>query len=306
MRSIVILMTLLLAMGPARAAEPVWLGKARLFTNDYLGDGKDRWRTASYSASYIFGGKWRGRNPSGFGELMEYRFRAEIIAPADLSNPAIGTDRRYVGALQFGAFSHMRRGKTDISLGLDLVVTGPQTGLGNFQSWVHSGLGMGKPAVLGSQIGNAIYPTLSVEFARDYRLLPGFERRIVFRPFLQAQAGVETYVRVGGDFTFGPGGEGDFQVRDVTTGFRSVAIKNEGQRAVSFLIGGDIAYVGSSRYLPTSSGFSLTSARVRLRAGYYYEMKHGSLFYGVTWLGREFSAQPRGQLVGSISMHLNF
>ncbi len=312
MRSILLVAGFLMIGGllisqPVMAQNRVWLGQARLFTNDMLGDGKDRWRTGSYSISKIRGTRWDGTLPGGFGQLVEYRIRSEIIAPSNLQNPVIGTDRPYVGALTFGARSYMSLGGADMSLGLDLVVVGPQTGLGAFQSQLHAAIGMGTLKVLGSQIGNAVYPTLNMEIGRDIAV-SGHRRRILIRPFLEAQIGVETFLRLGGDITFGNAGSGDFQVRDVTTGYRNIAIKNQDrQRGLSFLLGGDIAYVQSSKYLPAASGYTLQNPRIRLRAGFYHEGERGSVFYGLTWLGKEFVNQKAaGQVVGAMTVRVAF
>ena len=43
-----------------------------------------------------------------------------------------------------------------------------------------------------------------------------------------------------------------------------------------------------------------------LRTGIYVEEGQKSLFYGLTWLGREFQGQPSGQLLGSVALRLKF
>lgn len=299
------LIFLICTISPSVAQDRVWLGKARMFTNDKLGDGKDRWRSGSYALSWIRGSGWNGSLPTGFGELVEYRVRSEIIAPDDLSNPVIGTDRRYAGVMAFGAISHMKAGAADLSVGLKMVLVGPMTGVGAFQSFIHRGLGMGAPQVFGSQIGNAVHPTINVELGRDF-ILSSRRTVVTFRPYLEAQAGVETYLRVGGDMTIGTLGQGDMQVRSVVSGFRSVAIKNARARSVSFIVGGDVAYVQSSKYLPVASGFVVQSPRARLRAGVYAEGETRSFFYGLTWLGKEFAAQTSSQIVGSFAVRMKF
>lgn len=303
------LLGLILVIGtlnPMAAQDRQWLGKARMFTNDKIGDGQDRWRSGSYSVSWIRGASWGGELPSGFGALMEFRIRSEVIAPANLVSPIIGTDRRYAGLVTFGAFSHMQRGARDMTVGLDLVLTGPMTGVGGFQSFVHNALGMPAPGVLGSQLGNAVYPTVSFETGQDFRLSDPADRRVSMRPYLEAQAGVETFVRFGADLTFGDLGSGDMMVRNVVSGFRNVALKGPRTRGTSFILGGDIAYVQSSALLPTSLGYTVEPARSRLRAGIYSERGKGSYFYGLTWLSKEFVNQPDSQVVGSFTVRLKF
>jgi hypothetical protein len=301
------LVLLISVANPLAANDRVWLGKARIFTNDKLGDGQDRWRSGSYALSWIRGTSWNGVLPNGVGDLVEYRVRSEIIAPSNLLNPVIGTDRRYVGALSFGAISHSKLGQADLALGAELVFTGPMTGIGGFQSFIHRALGLGTPQVLGSQIGNAVYPTVSLELGRDF-VLSGTNSgtRVAFRPFVEAQAGVETYLRLGGDLTIGQLGNGDMMVRSTVSGFRNVALKGLSERSSSFILGGDWAYVQSSQYLPASSGFTITEPRVRIRAGIYTEGEKSSYFYGLTWLGKEFTNQTGSQVIGSFSYRKDF
>jgi len=290
----------------AVAQDRVWLGKARLFTNDFLGDGQDRWRTGAYSLSAIRGPGWDGTLPDRPGGLMEYRFRSEIIAPANLANPVLGGDRRYVGAISLGAITHFSLAETDVALGLDMIFTGPQTGLGDFQSRVHRALGMPVPGVLGSQIPNAVYPTVNIELGKSFTPSPDTLPELSLRPFVEAQAGVEDYIRIGGDLTFGNAGNGGLLVRDPTTGYRNIAVKGDDNSGLTFLLGADLAYVGSSAYLPAASGYSLTNPRARVRAGVYSETRDSAFFYGLTWLGKEFDAQSDSQVVGSVSIRLNF
>jgi hypothetical protein len=288
---------------PAAADERIPLGFSRLFTNDAIGDTEDRWRSGSYSVSYLRGPAWQGELPERFGSLLEWRLRAEIITPEDITNPVIGTDRRYVGALSLGLHTHFRRAGTELSFGADLVATGPQTGIGRFQKWAHDLVGAPKPRVLGSQIGDGVYPTVLAEAGRELRLGRGTAR---FRPFVEAQAGAETLLRLGGDFTFGRMGLDSLRLRDVTTGQRTVAVPGAGGSGLSFVMGGDVAWVADSHYLPSSLGYRLTDSRNRLRAGVHYEGRRHAIFYGLTWLGEEFTAQPDSQIVGSLSLRLNF
>ncbi|MFT5004559.1 MAG: hypothetical protein ACI8YI_000165 [Paracoccaceae bacterium] len=306
MRSIIIFLVLFATATATHAGEKTWLGKARLWNNDEIGDRKDRWRTGSYSLSYIRGSEWNGRLPSGVGELVEYRVRGEVIAPESLYVATPATDRRLVGVFQVGAFTHLAVKGLDVSFGVDMVFTGAQTGMVNFQSLIHQALGYTVTPIAGSQLGNAVYPTLNGEVSRRYQLSDDGERQVVFRPFIEGQVGVETYVRVGGDFTFGLSGPGDFKVRDVTTGQRNIAVKGSQKRGISYLLGGDVAYVQSSQYLPAALGPVVEAMRVRLRGGIYVEEGQKSLFYGVTWLGKEYEGQSSGQILGSVSLRFKF
>jgi hypothetical protein len=301
MRIALVVLALAAALAaPAAAAERVTIGWGRLFTNDAIGDGHDRWRTGSYVVSLVRGPQWTGHLPARAGEILEYRFRSEIIAPARLVNPVAG-DRRYAGVLSFGVHSHFMMGAMETSLGLDLVATGPMTGIGGAQRTVHRWFGLPEPTVLADQIGNGVHPTVTLESGRSF----GLSNRATLRPFVEAKAGAETFLRLGADVRVGPAAQQDLMLRDVTTGQRYRATHG-GAEGTSFTFGGDVAHVFDSVYLPADQGYSPTDLRLRLRAGLHWQKGAMGLFYGLTWLGEEFEGQPEGQLVGSLRLKILF
>ena len=291
---------LLISSTFAEAQSRENIGVGRLFTNDLLGDGQDRWRTGAAVVSVVRGRDWDGELPDRMGDLIEFRYRGEVIAPDNLVTPA-PADRRYVGALSFGAHTLFQRWGNEFSLGVDMVVTGPQSGIGEVQSAVHQLLGVAEPSVLGSQIPNGFHPSLTLEMGRAFDLAPS----VAVRPFVEVQAGVETLVRVGGDIRFGRVGRDALMLRDVTTGQRYRATETA-ERGFAAVVGGDIAHVEHSTYLPAASGFTLTDTRKRLRAGVHWQGEKSSVFYGMTWLGEEYLAQPSSQVVGSLRLDFRF
>ena len=128
--------------------------------------------------------------------------------------------------------------------------------------------------------------------------------QIEFRPFAEAQVGVERFVRIGGDISFGRFATGGVQLRDVVAGNLSMPTGVEAVRGTRFVVGADIARVRESAYLPASSGYTLTASRPRVRVGFTTTGKKSALFYGLTWLGKEFVNQPSNQVVGSLSIRL--
>ncbi|MFP4304392.1 lipid A-modifier LpxR family protein [Rhodosalinus sp.] len=281
-------------------AERVYLGYGRLLTNDQWGDLRDRYRTGAYTSSRVWGPAWTGRLPTRPGALLELRFHGETMTPAALRFPAPG-DRPYAGALSFGMHTHYRQGAAEISLGGDVVVTGPQTRLSDLQGALHEVLDAAKPSdrVLANQIPDGTHPTLVVEVGRA--LSAGRTR---LRPFVEARTGAESLLRVGADLTIGSFGEGELLVREVSTGHRYRVIAAR-QRGVSFVAGADVARVFDSVFLPADRGYRLTD-RARVRAGLHWQGRRNALFYGLTWLGPEFEAQPEGQLVGALRLDLRF
>ena len=292
----------LFALTAAHAADRSRLGYGRLITNDYIGDGKDRWRTGSWSSSRVWGPEWQGRAPTGFGDLIELRLSAEVLAPDNLRNidPA---DRPYAGALSVGAHTHFSWNAYDVAVGADLVITGSGTGLGGLQRELHDLFNVRQPsdAVLDAQIPGGFHPTLVAEVGREMAL----SDRSVLRPFVEARAGAETMLRAGFDLTLGEIGRGELLVRENATGQRYRVIQRP-EAGMSFVIGADIAHVADSIYLPEDRGLELSSTRDRVRAGVHWQRGNASAFYGLTWLGKEFEGQNDNQLVGSIRVKMDF
>ncbi len=300
MRLIAVILALVVMGAPVHAEPRVTLGWGRLFTNDALGDGRDRWRTGSYSLSMLRGPSWAGALPDRAGQILEFRFRGEIIAPENLITAAPG-DRRYAGALSFGVHTHFTVGQAEASVGGDLVFLGPQTGLGSFQRAAHDLLGIAEPQVLDDQIDNRVSPTVTGEIARSFRL----GGKVTLRPFLEAQAGVESLVRAGGDIVIGSAWDGALMLRDPVTGQRYSGIAATGQ-GVSFTFGADVAHVFDSDYLPSGGDAVLSDERTRVRAGVEWQGERADVFYGLTYLGPEFDGQPDGQVAGSLRVNFDF
>lgn len=274
------------------------IGTARLFTNDFLGDGADRWRTGSYQLSHIRGPHWSGAAPAVFGAIREYRLRTEIVAAENLTTPA-PDDRKYAGLISFGVHTHNQVGGVDLSLGADVVFIGPQTGIGRFQKAFHEVVGAPAPD-LSDQIKDHIFLNLSGAAARSYAL----GETGVMRPYVEAQVGHETYARLGADVVFGGFGRDGMLTRDVVTGTLMRADPSA-EIGYSVLLGGDIAYVDSSVLLP-SGGPDLLKDRSRVRAGIQWQGAKSRTFYGLTWLSPEFKGQSEGQFVGSVMMDFSF
>jgi hypothetical protein len=291
-------------LGPtdaARADNRVALGWGRLFTNDAIGDANDRWHTGSYTISLLRGQSWTGALPQVAGEILEYRASSEILAPSNLINPS-SQDRRYAATFSFGLHAHFDWMGNEISLGGDLVITGPQTGIGSFQKWAHNVLGMEDPTAVENQIEDGLHPTAIAEVGRSF----SFGDHVVLRPFVEVQAGIETLVRVGGDVVIGSLGRKDLMLRDTSSGQRFRAVEGVRAEGISFVLGGDMARVFESALLPLGGDVTLSSERTRLRAGVHWQGRRSSMFYGVSYLGPEFDQQRDGQLVGAININLRF
>lgn len=280
-----------------------YLGHGRLITNDVIGDGFDRWRTGSVALSYLWGPEWQGKRPDTLGQMLELRFNAEVMGPENLVAPTAG-DRPYTQALTMGVHSHFMAGAAEVALGADVTVTGPQLGFDDVQEALHDVMG-GRdpsPATKAGQIGNDVHAAAVMEMGRTYQVGPGTG----LRPFVEARLGGESMVRAGADVMFAGLGQGGLMLREPVTGHLYKAVDDQ-TNGLTFVLGGDVAYVADSIFLPSSRGYRLTDTRNRLRAGVHWESAKGSkLFYGVTWLDKEFKAQRAAQVVGSVRLDLKF
>lgn len=285
---------------PAAAQDRVTLGFGRLFTNDFFGDGHDRWRTGSYQWSVIRGPQGSVTRPQDWGRVLEYRFRSDIIAPRVISRGR--PDRPYVGQLSFGLHSHVARGGVEGSIGADVVVAGPQTGLAEAQDWYHDLLSLPAPIGGDTQIADAVRIALTAEAAVPLRPTPG----LTIRPFAEAQSGMETLLRVGVDLIAGPVGQADLLTRDATTGHLIRAVEGPAT-GFALVAGADWTQVLDTAYLPEADGYAAEETRIRARAGIHWQIApQTSFFYGATWLSEEFEGQPEGQLLGSLKLNFNF
>ena len=206
----VCLLAVTLSLSPlSQAKSRDFAGVGSFIANDVFATvSDDRWRTGSGALSFAWG-------PAE--DLLELRIRGEVITPGNLIRPA-ANDRPYASSLSFGLHRHFRFGDTDVSLGGDLVLTGPQTRLDEVQAAIHDVIGVDPPSAvtLANQIPNEVYGAVTAEVARRI----SFNERTVIRPFFEAQAGVDNLLRVGGDIHFGRIALNEAMIRDVASGQR--------------------------------------------------------------------------------------
>lgn len=283
---------------PAVAQDRQTLGFGRLFNNDFFGDGRDRWRSGSYSFSLIRGSDdWQGRAPSQMFDVIEYRLQSEIITPRNLSGAA--TDRPYVTSTTIGAHTHFARGDFDIGLGAHVTFSGPQTGLADFQDALHEILGASDVQVADDELPNATYFGGVAEVARPMQV----SSAVTVRPFVEVVAGAEDTARVGADLFYGSIGHSDLLLRDSSTGQLYRGVEGD-QGGYALVLGADFAHVSDSEWLPAED---TRDGRARLRGGVHWQFAPDtSFFYGLTYLSEEFEGRGEGQFIGSLKLNFNF
>lgn len=279
------------------------LGITQIFTNDWfgmpIGDRFDRWRTGAYQVSGFWGQEWNGALPSDPFALMELRFRAEIIAPDNLAVPA-ANDRLYAPALYLGASTHFDYRGFDVTAGADVALVGESSGLMGIHDGIHRIFGGSDVDLSDFMVEDGTYLNVTAEGGR--RIEWG---NVELRPFAAVQAGVETLARVGVDARFGAFDNEALLIRDATTGQRVIGLPGDNGGGWSFATGADIAYVSDSVLLP-AEGPEAEAMRFRLRGGVNYAFGPSNFFYGVAYMSEEFEGQYEGQLVGTMSLMLQF
>ncbi len=309
MRISVFALTIALMSGAAQAQEAFLvekfgiLGLGRMFVNDAYGDRKDRWHTGSYTLNIVTGKDWTGGLPSIPGEIIEYRLRSDIIAPQALSG-ASSNDRAYVGALTAGVHTYYDLGGYNVSAGVDVTFTGPQTGLAAFQNRFHRLVSMPTLGqnVIDNQIGNATYFSGTLEFSNSYKLGDNAS----LRPFFEGRFGIEDVIRAGADVVIGSASDRDLMLRDALTGslYKGVEYGDIGWTAI---LGADVAHTSNSAFFPASFGTTAKPVTYRARAGVEYQRsRYSSFYYGATYLSEEYVGQPSGQVVGALRISFNF
>ncbi|QHQ37197.1 lipid A-modifier LpxR family protein [Algicella marina] len=284
------------------------IGIGALTTNDWVIDGSDRWRTGGLSVSTLWGPAWTGELPTRPFALAEFRLRADAISPEEVTAPmpAGTTDRRYAGVLSAGAHTHFRMQAWEIAAGADMIWTGQQTNIGAIHSFLHDTFGGAELVTRASEIPDGFHPTAVLEVGRT---LAFSDRRVRLRPFVEAQAGLETFTRLGADLTLATKGMEPMLVRDNGTGHRYAAVP--GDPGVSLTMGFDVAKVTESDLLPASLGYTLTPLRSRARVGLLFQenlplIRNGSLFLGLTWHSKEFETQRESQMTTTMAFGYSF
>ncbi len=283
---------------PAIAQAREIIGVGRLFTNDFLGDNEDRWRSGSYVLSIVTGKSDYAGTPQPFGDVIEFRLRSEIIAPS--YNSASPGDRPYVGALSLGVHSHFGLNRFDASLGVDVLAMGPSTGVANFQQQFHDMFSLAGPKYTQFQLADAVHVGATGEIAMPLFL----SDRVTLRPFAEVQTGIEDLARVGADVMINGFGRDEVMLRESSTGQLYRGTEGAAQ-GFAYQAGFDFAAVDSSVFLPAPN--EVTDTRWRARGGVSWQIAPGmSFFYGLTYLSPEFVGQPTGQTLGSVKLNLNF
>lgn len=281
------------------------IGFGFILNNDFFGDGQDRWQTGSLSTSRLYGRLPLGQLPTAFGELVEIRLHDQIISPNDTTSAT--PDRQWAGLYSLGVHSHFRDDVLRYSLGMDLNVLGPQTGLFDFQKNLHNMIG-NKPfneAVKDTAIRDQIRISAQSEVAYPFELGTQASGRASGAIFAEVRTGLEDIARIGFDLSIGNDHFAAIKLRDTVTG-QLYTVVPEGKPSLAFTFGADTAKVGRSVFFPDPTIATALPNRHRVRAGLNWSAGRAFGFFGLTWLSPEFEGQKSGQIVGSWQTQIKF
>ena len=280
------------------SAEPVI---SNFYSNDYIGDGQDRWRSSSNTTFLGY------QDGIASGISHDIRVRTETISPYAKSIEEGALDRPYVGSLGAGIFLSQRVGFTDFNIGGEVLAVGEQTQVQNVDAAFHdiTGIDGYNPDEFSPvHLDNALTGMLSGEAATNYYV----GSRGSLRPFVAAQYGYETYMRAGADFIFGNYSIAEKFVRDPVSGFIQPSSQNrsEAMYGFSLVAGIDITAMTSSNFIPDDADVEFQPGKLRARLGGQAKIGPASVFYGATHLTKEFKSQEEGQTVGTVSVQFPF
>lgn len=273
-----------------------YIGLSWQVTEDFIGDRHDRWRTGGAQIGLLF----RPQVQHSPIDMVELRFAGEAATPWNLRRPDPG-DRPFAGVLSVSALAYGQRDWAEVDIGIGLALSGPSTGIDDFFERVHLGDNELSDQTREDQVPDRLYPEAEVSVASRMPLGNG----AAFRPFGRVQIGVENMATIGAEVIFGPAGADTLRIRDRVTG-QLLPDTASTARGWSLTLGGDVSKVYDSELLPENHGVEAEGIRTRLRAGAFWRGERVQLFYGATWLGKEFEAQSEGQTLGSIQLSWGF
>ena len=209
--------------------------------------------------------------------------------------------------LGFGVFANDRYGALQYNAGLEVLFTGDQTKIADFQQGFHDLTGIAgylPDDMPHEHLDDSVTGMVSAELARPYTISDGFS----VRPFVGVQAGYETFGRVGVDLLINGYSNAQRYVRDPVSGFLQPSSPERASHMqdMSFLLGVDYTYVTRSDFFPDWSDVEMTNSRFRARAGVQVAIRKVSTFFGLTYFSKEFESQVESQTIGIVSLEFPF
>ena len=289
------------AFGNKVVAEGVtsYRGEVGSFTNDFFGDGHDRWQSGSYQRSYYSEG-YR----AGWFNGIELRARSQIVTPWVSSKQPEG-DVPYSTLLGAGVFLHDSILGFETRIGGEAMLLGDASGAEAVQRAVHDGLGMDGSFDPDRDDLDRVEDGLELRFEAEFGRVIDLNERAIVRPYAELVFGADEAATAGVDLVFGPMSSAEIWTRDIVTG-RLLTPQVDQIRGLSWVVGWDARAVESSVHLPEGSAVELEPIQFRSRLGLQSSLGYANFFIGQAWLSPRFVGQAEAQRVGMLSMSFNF
>ena len=290
--------------------------------NDFIGDGKDRYKSAGLTQSWVIperrlsNERWVEGNTSA----LELQIRGFVATPDNTQVGGNPGDRPFVQYASIGGhFRTIERpvragSQTTVSnesrVGVEIGYQGEPLPFLEIMEAVH-----GQNAVLVNAQNTVDGEVLvNLEARRTLRVHVQLdESDLQFAPFAQISAGMrENSGRIGADLIYGGNLAGTTWNHDPAIGTMMPGASmptNDFRWAV--WAGGDIGLIGTDAFLDggfDGDGPSVKKERVTTRARLGFLIGQGpfALAYTATWLSPEFSNQIAAQIVGAVTVKYNF
>ena len=290
--------------------------------NDFIGDGKDRYKSAGLTQSWVIPERRLSdeRWIEGNNSALELQIRGFVATPDNVQVGGNPGDRPFVQYAAVGGYLRTNQrpvrlgAQTTVSnetrLGVELGYQGEPLPFLEIMEAVH-----GQNAVLVNQQNTVDGEVLlNVEARRTLRVHVALnERDLQFAPFAQISAGMrENSGRLGADLIFGSNLAGTTWNHEPAIGtmMPGASIPTNGFRWAVWA-GGDVGFIGTDAFLDggfEGDGPSVKKERVTTRARLGFLIGQGpfALAYTATWLSPEFSNQIAAQIVGAVTVKYNF
>lgn len=271
-------------------------GEVSNFTNDYFGDGHDRWHSGSYQKSYFFD----EITGSQLFKKLELRGRTQIVTPWK-GDVVAGEDRPYSSAIALGAFVHGSAGILETRAGGEFIISGDQTGLPNLQAFAHDSLGMSGSYNPLTRDDPHLDDAFGFRGEAEVAFKSQMSETFMMRPFAEQTFGVDQASTVGVDVVWGTLSANEVWTRDAVTGQLLSASKRNAD-LFTLVAGVDYSNVSKSMHFEEGSYAELQNEQYRVRVGSITRIHNMTLFFGQTWLSEQFVGQPEVQRVGSMAI----
>lgn len=295
-----LLLIVVFLAGPVAAESRLsYRGEVGSFTNDYFGDGHDRWRSGSYQRSYYSEGY-----QFTWADGLELRARAEIVTPWTPSKQP-GSDILYSTSIGAAAFVHNRVLGFETRIGGEVLLLGDASGLEGLQATFHDSLGMDDSFDPSRDDLNRVENGVVLRFESEIGRAINFVPRTMVRPYVDATFGADEAMGLGVDFVIGPLAGAEVWTRDVVTG-RLLTPETNRISGTSWVAGWDIRSVETSVHFPDHAEVELEPIQQRARVGVQVGSKFANFFIGQAWVSPSFVGQSESQRLGMLSVAFVF